>query len=323
MKVKEKKIKKEESKSPKKSKEFKSPGKKKESPKKTKNKIIGISSPNIQKSDRFPKNANEFKHIMEDITCGVSDIEYMLQLRRHKKITNLNKNLSASSPSFYDDDLRKYKNKLNKKSDERRLFQTNIAKFRQIFSDRARYAINDTQFKFEVSLRSDPYSSAKNINRNAENKEKQNNFFQKKTRWNPPVIPRSKSLFDTILPPVLSRSKEIFAKLDDKIARPIISVKKDGYINGEKVKRRIFEYNKNIALRFPSEHFPSSRYVNDYGLQNIGSFKHLLNFDNKTMTSSWTTHLRNQKKPKFLPEETKKREKRLRDKSNEKTYPKS
>lgn len=321
MKVKEKKIKKEESKSPKKNKELKSPGKKEKSPKKTKNKNFIKVSPNLQKSDRFPKNANEFKHIMEDITCGVSDIEYMLQLRRHKKITNLNKNTSASCPSFYEDDLRKYKIKLNKKLDEKQILQTNIGRFRQIFSDRAKYAINDTQYKFEVTLRKYPFSSAKNLN--PENKERQNHFFKNKIGWDPTTIPRTKSLFDTVLPPVLARSKEIFSKLDDKIARPIISVKKDGYINGEKVKRRIFEYNKNIALRFPSEHFPSSRYVNDYGLQNIGAFKHLLNFDNITMTSCWTTHLRNQKKLKFLPEETKRREKRLRDISNDKTYPKS
>ena len=312
MKVKEKKIKKEES---------KSPSQKKESPKKNKN--IGKGSPILQKSDKFPKNANEFKHIMDDITCGVPDIEYMLQLRRHKKINSLNRNIQANSPSFYDDDLRKYRNKLSKKADDKHLLQTNIGRFRQIFSDRSTYAINDTQYKFQVTLRHDAFSNLKNLSRNPENKEKQNNFLKNKIRWDPTNIPRSKSLFDTILPPVLARSKEIFTRLEDKIARPIISVKKDGFINGEKVKRRVFEYNKNIALRYPSEHFPSSRYVNDYGLQNIGSFKHLLNFDNLTMTSSWTTHLRNQKKIKILPEETKKREKKLRDRSNDKSYPKS
>ena len=243
---------------------------------------------------------------MDDITCGVPDIEYMLQLRRHKKINSLNRNIQSNSPSFYDDDLRKYRNKLSKKADDKHLLQTNIGRFRQIFSDRATYAINDTQYKFQVTLRHDSFLNLKN-----------------KIRWDPTNIPRSKSLFDTMLPPVLARSKELFTRLEDKIARPIISVKKDGFINGEKVKRRVFEYNKNIALRYPSEHFPSSRYVNDYGLQNIGSFKHLLNFDNLTMTSSWTTHLRNQKKIKILPEETKKREKKLRDRSNDKSYPKS
>ena len=315
MKVREKNIKKEETKS--------SPKKKKtESPKKVKNKNYGKNSPVLQKSDKFPKNANEFKHIMDDINCGVPDIEYMLQLRRHKKILSLNKNIPANSPSFYDDDLRKYKTKLTKKPDDKLLLKTNIGRFRQIFSDRTRYAINDTQYKFEVTLRNEAFLSSKNLTRNQE-KDKQNNLLKNKIRWDPTIIPRSKSLFDTILPPVLTRSKEIFSRLDDKIARPLIQVKKDGFINGEKVKRRIFEYNKNMALRYPSEHFPSSRYVNDYGLQNIGSIKHLLNFDNKTMTSSWSTYLRNPKKIKFLPEETKRREKRLRDRSNEKTYPKN
>ena len=315
MKVREKNIKKEETKS--------SPKKKKtESPKKVKNKNYGKNSPVLQKSDKFPKNANEFKHIMDDINCGVPDIEYMLQLRRHKKILSLNKNIPSNSPSFYDDDLRKYKTKLTKKPDDKLLLKTNIGRFRQIFSDRTRYAINDTQYKFEVTLRNEAFLSSKNLTRNQE-KDKQNNLLKNKIRWDPTIIPRSKSLFDTILPPVLTRSKEIFSRLDDKIARPLIQVKKDGFINGEKVKRRIFEYNKNMALRYPSEHFPSSRYVNDYGLQNIGSIKHLLNFDNKTMTSSWSTYLRNPKKIKFLPEETKRTEKRLRDRSNEKTYPKN
>lgn len=318
MKVKEKNRKKEPSKSSTKK------NKKEISPKKNiKNINLKRNSLLLPKSDKFPKNANEFKHIMDDINCGVPDIEYMLQLRRHKKISNINKNIPANSPSFYDDDLNKYKTKLLKKPDDKQLLKTNIGRFRQIFADRTRYAINGTQYKFEVSLRSEALSSTKNLTRNQEGKDKKNNYLKNKIQWDSTIIPRSKSLFDTILPPVLSRSKEIFNRLDDKIARPLISVKKDGYINGEKVKRRVFEFNKNVALRFPSDHFPSSRYVNDYGLQNIGSFKHLLNFDNRTMSSSWITYLRSPKKIKFHPEETKKREKRLRDRSSERTYPKS
>ena len=292
------------------------------SPNKIKPKNIGKKSPILQKSDKFPKNANEFKHIMDDINCGVPDIEYMLQLRHHQKISNINKNIPANTPSFYDDDFRKYKNKITKKNDEKQLLKTNIGNFRQIFADRTKYAINDTQYKFEVTLRTNSLIGKNNI-KNAENKEKQNNFIKNKRSWDNTTIPRSKSLFDTILPPVLNRSKEIFSRLDDKIGRPLIQVKRDGFINGEKVKRRVFEYNRNVALRYPSEHFPSSRYVNDYGIQNIGSIKHLLNFDNITMTSTWSTYLRSPKKIKFLPEDIKRREKRLRDKSAEKSYPKN
>ena len=294
------------------------------SPKKNKNKTSGKNSPIQQKSDKFPKNANEFKHIMDDVNCGVPDIEYMLQLRRHKKISSINKNIPVNSPSFYEDDLQKYKKRITKKPDEKQLLRTNIGRFRQMFSDRTRFAINDTQYKFEVTLRPDTIIAQKNSTRNNQDaNQKQNIVFKNKASWNPTTIPRSKSLFDTILPPVLSRSKEIFGKLDDQIGRPIIKVNRDGFINGEKVKRRIFEYNKNVALRYPSEHFPSSKYKNDYGTQNVGSIKHLLNYDNRTMTSSWSTYLRGPKKIKFLPEEIKRREKRLRDRSNDKTYPKN
>ena len=303
--------------------ENKASPKKELSPNKKNKKFMERNSLTIQKADKFPKNANEFKHIMDDINCGVPDIEYMLQLRRHKKIANINKNITANSPSFYEDDLQKYKKRITKKGEEYQLLKTNIGRFRQIFSDRSKYAINDTQYKFEVSLRPDTLINQRSIIRNQEIKDPKKIVISNKKSWNPPIIPRSKSLFDTMLPPVLSRSKEIFSRLDDKIGRPLIKVNKEGYINGEKVRRRVFEYNKNIALRYPSEHFPSSKYKNDYGSQNISSIKHLLDFDNRTMTSSWSTYLRNPKKIIFLPEDIKRREKRLRDKSNEKSYPKN
>ena len=271
-----------------------------------------------QKSDKFPKNANEFKHIMDDITCGVSDIEYMLQLRRNKNIQNISKEISVNSPSFYDVDSQKYKTRNNKKIEEKELLKTNMGTFKYILSDRTNYAVNDTQYKFEITLRSNTLFNPKKISRNSNIINLRN-----KNYWDPTTIPKTKSLFDTILPPVLDRSKEIFSKYGNKIARPVIRVSKDGYINGTKIKGRVYDYNKNIALRYPSEHYPSSRYQNDYGIQNIGSIRHLLDSDNKTMTSFWSTYLRGMKKIKYTMEDTKKREKRLRDKSLEKNYPKN
>ena len=271
-----------------------------------------------QKSDKFPKNANEFKHIMDDITCGVSDIEYMLQLRRNKNIQNISKEISVNSPSFYDADSQKYKTRNNKKIEEKELLKTNMGTFKYILSDRTNYAVNDTQYKFEITLRSNTFFNPRKISRNSNIINLRN-----KNYWDPTTIPKTKSLFDTILPPVLDRSKEIFSKYGNKIARPVIRVSKDGYINGAKIKSRVYDYNKNIALRYPSEHYPSSRYQNDYGIQNIGSIRHLLDSDNKTMTSFWSTYLRGMKKIKYTMEDTKKREKRLRDKSLEKNYPKN
>ena len=36
----------------------------------------------------------------------------------------------------------------------------------------------------------------------------------------------------------------------------------------------------NITLRSLTEHCPSSRYNNNFGIKNIGSISHLMNFDN-------------------------------------------
>jgi len=264
------------------------------------------------KSDKFPKNANEFKHIMDDLSCGVSDIEYMLQLRRNKKIENISKDLVANSPSFYDTDSQKYKTKHIKKLDEKVFMKTNLGTFGYMLSDRSNYAINNTQYKFETTLRSNPLNIMQKTSRNTNQKIQ--------LRWDPTTIPKSRNLFNYFLPPILDKSKEIFNKYGNKIGRPIITVYKEGFINGSKIKRRVFDYNKNIALRYPSEHYPSSQYQNDYGTQNIGSIRHLLDYDNKTMTSFWSTYLRNTKKIKYSMDEIKKREKRLRDKISQKNY---
>lgn len=279
----------------------------------------------INKADNFPKNVNEFRHIMDDVNCCVADIEYMLELRRHKKISNLEKNIAPGGPAFYDDDLQKYKKKISQKSEEKKFLQTNIGKFRQMFGDRSKYAMNDSNYKFQVTLRTDYAPGSKSLSVNPKFKD---NVIKNRTPWNSTIIPKEKSLFDTLLPPVITRNKEIFSKCETKISRPIIRVNKEGYINGgiingEKIKGRVFDYSNSLALRFPSDHFPSSKYINDYGIQNIGAIRHLLNDDNRTMTSAWSTYLRGEKKKKFLPEETKQREKRLKDRSAEKTYPKA
>ena len=288
----------------------------------TKNDIIKKNNANLntkpQNPDKFPKNVNEFRHIMDDVNCCRADIEFMLELRRPKKFLNIEKNSTLGEPQFYQDDLTKYKNKRVKKWEEKKLLQTNMGTFRQIFSNRARYAINSSVYRYEVGLRTDPNKiSSKSLGKK-EGEDKKSTI--KTIPWNSTTIPREKSLLDKLLPPILQPSKEVFSKFESKVGRPVIKIKKDGYINGNKIYGRIFDYNKTLAYRYPSDHFPSSKYINDYGTQNIVAIRHLLDSDNRTMTSYWSTYLRGEKKKKFLKDDTVKREKKLRDKSNEKNY---
>ena len=305
------------SKSQKKEKKTKSEEKKIE----TKNDIIKKNIQNLntkpQNPDKFPKNVNEFRHIMDDVNCCRADIEFMLELRRPKKFFSKDKNALLGEPQFYQDDLTKFKNRNIRKMEEKKLLQTNIGLFRQIFSNRAKYAINNSVYRYEVGLRTEPNKISKSLGKK-EGEDKKNVF--KTIPWNSTTIPRESTLLDKLLPPVLQPSKEVFSKFENKIGRPVIKIKKDGYINGNKVYSRIFDYNKSLAYRYPSDHFPSSKYINDYGTQNIEAIRHLLDSDNRTMTSYWSTYLRGEKKKKFLKDDIMRREKKLREKSNEKNY---
>ena len=279
-------------------------------------------------NDRFPKNANEFRHIIEDLKCCKADVEFMLELRRNKKGKNFH-GITGTEPSFYRDDLTKYKTKSIYKPEEKKMLKTNLGRYKYIISDRAHYAINFPTFKYEVKLRTDQNDNAsKSLDKiklkenNEENNEKNKNKKNLKINikeWDSTTIPKSQSLFNTLLPPILTMSKDNFAKNEKRVGRPVIIKKKDGFINGVKVKSRIFDYNSTLALRYPSDHLPNWDYKNDYGVGNLGEISHLLKSDNMTLTNKWYSYLRGIKKKFLSPENIKSTEKRLRDKSNQKS----
>ena len=306
--------------------------------KKNKNKIKILLSPQQKKLKSphksktientpkgFPKNVNEFRHIIEDLKCCRADVEFMLELRRQKKINNLEK-IHGSEPTFYNEDLQKYKNRTLLKPEEKKILHINLAQYKYLLSDRSKYAINDSTFKYEIKLRTEPAYLSKSVdkiknlenNKNNEEKNKKNLFINIK-QWDSTNIPKNSNLFNTLLPPILPQSKEVFSKNEKRVARPVIVKKKESYINGIKIRSRIYDYNSLLAYRYPSDHLPNSKYCNDYGVGNLGEISHLLKSDSKTMTNNWYSYLRGTKKKLVSPEDIKKTEKKLRDKSNEKS----
>lgn len=297
-------------------------------------------SPQKQIRYNFPSNVNEFRHIIEDLKCCSADIEFMLKLRRYKIIHNLNKNITMNEPSFYHEDYLNFKKKLERKKadEEKKMLKVNIGNYSHLFSDRAKYAINNPTFRFESRLRTEPNHLTRSVDRlkkiKEENEQSRNNESStipgEKRRekslgtnpWNNSICPKERSLFDTLLPPILATSKEIFKKNDIRVSRPINRLNKIGEINGEKIKGRIFNFNSLTANRYPSDHFPSSPYTNDYSTKNVGVYKHLMDDDNRAMTTYWSSYLRGAKKKIMSTEEIKNRERKLKDRSHEKSYPK-
>ena len=277
--------------------------------------------------DAFPKNANEFRHIIEDLKCCRADVEFMLELRRHKKIDDLEK-IHGTEPTFYHDDFTKYRNRVLLKPEERKMLQINLGKYKYILSDRSNYAINYPTFKYEVRLRTDPGSLSKSVDKikskendkNNDDKKNKKNLVLNLKPWDSTNFPKNGDLFNTLLPPILPQSKEVFSKNEKRVGRPIVIKKKESFINGIKIRSRIFDYNPSLAYRYPSDHLPNSKYDNNYGVGNLGEISHLLKSDPRTMTNSWYSYLRGLKKKSVSPEDIKKTERILRDKSNKKSH---
>jgi len=171
-------------------------------------------------TDSFPKNVNEFRHIIDDIKCGRADVEFMLELRHHKKSDNNLDKVHANEPSFYQNDLSKYKNKIILKPIEKKMLQVNLAQYKHMLSDRAKYAINDSTFRYEVRLRTEPSYLSKSMDiKNSENNKNSDNTQNKKSsvinmkKWDNTNIPKDANLFNSLLPPILPQSKEIFQKM--------------------------------------------------------------------------------------------------------------
>ena len=121
--------------------------------------------------------------------------------------------------------------------------------YKYILNDRSKYSINvnDPTFKYEIRLRTEgpTNKSSDKIFKTIQEKKSSPKIKKiennNKPQWDSSIIPKNHSLFDTLLPPILKSSKEIFNKNENIISRPVIIKHKDGYINGEKIKSRIFD----------------------------------------------------------------------------------
>ena len=97
-----------------------------------------------------------------------------------------------------------------------------------------------------------------------------------------------------LLPPLLKQSKINLKKLNNNISHPLtVRYNKIEMENGETINKKIFDYDLDSTLRFPSGLNSLSKYDDDYYDKNFNTFRE--NFINADLIH-WKANLRNYRK---------------------------
>ena len=223
----------------------------------------------------LPTNVNAFYHLIYDNLFGnYESLNWALGLRlANKKHKNLNSKKIITEPSFYQQDSKKYSEKIYK--DIKPLLNElnpNFNKIQHLTHDKTRGCINYSQFSFSSCLR-----NFKN-NQNETNKQKEKNF-----KLTPlPKIKNDKYKIQC-LSPITTAGISNFNNLEKYIPKNYKIIYEDTKIGNDTIKKKILTIDRNYTLSGLGEYLAEQKYNNKFRDLNISSNKELLtNHSNST-----------------------------------------
>jgi hypothetical protein len=163
------------------------------------------------KNIHYPKNINEYRHIIDTFHVVDGELGWILDLRTYGerlKYTGL-KGKNSTQPKFFDADFTKYREKVEKEcSDKRKDLRTptgNCISFRHLVKERLGATANSSQFAFETTLRNfRPVSKV----------------VKHKTEWQQVPYYQKPRIFSSYLPPMRPDSLANMKKMKDSVIRP-------------------------------------------------------------------------------------------------------
>ena len=218
----------------------------------------------------YPKNINEYKHLLNNYMFTQGDLDWTLDLRNEKKIDKINKEISLSPPSFYDKDLENFKKKKKIILNEPFLHFENPFQLNHLVHDNCN-TINSSQINFESTLRRcKPIKGAKIIKHS-------------ETWKNLAYSPISNLSY--FLPPVTSKSKEHIQKINKYIVREYEHVNEKTKYENDNIIRKTVRPNKKFALGWLGEHLEREKYNQKYKTKNINSIRHILKYHGNALSN--------------------------------------
>jgi hypothetical protein len=109
---------------------------------------------------RYPKNINEYRHIMSNFQLDSAGLSWILDLRTNKEKIKYDRSgiFNSQGPTFYNDDLDIYRQKVDEEKRQKlttaggsNSFNSNDIK--HLAKDRLGATANSSQFSFETTLR--------------------------------------------------------------------------------------------------------------------------------------------------------------------------
>jgi hypothetical protein len=245
-------------------------------------KLIPSEAENFKK--HLPKNVNTYRHIIDTMQSRDSDVEWILELRayQNKLHYHTSKDLGEFKPSFYNDDLGKYREKVQKEKKDNKnntlRLTGNSSDIDHVINRRLNMPANPCQVGFDSTLRHfAPFDK----------------IYGPNIPWKTLAMSPKKNLLSKHLPPMkLSSQLNVkYLSIHKVISRPIEQVEDKYNLNGSQIRRRKFEPSKNETSVFGGEHNASPLYTMKYTQKNINAFRHLLEEQNNSL-GLWETNLR-------------------------------
>jgi len=234
---------------------------------------------------KFPKNINEYRHVIDTNKITDKDLEWVLDLRTHGLNSNpIEKTTNTVAPNLQTENLRNMKKKECCKmpySMERTYwdssFKGNSNKIEHLVRKRIGEQTNSSNLEFEATLRVFPK-------------------YNKLLFGEFSTIPSSPKKFQnvTFLPPVMNFTNKNMEKIKALIPRELdykYEAKDITNLN-YKVKSRKAS-PRNTTYGFLGENYGMEKYDMKYTQPNFNNFRHILSNTSSNSLSKWTCGLRN------------------------------
>ena len=242
------------------------------------NKKIKLKGSPIKINSLMPTNINGFQHLISGRDYGIfENVNWVLGLRdlgpKYKKNNESSKekiNLTTNfnEPSFYVEDLEKYKKK--KKNGEEKIikFNPNYNKIKHLILAKNSGYKNYSQFNFSTRLRD--YNKDDNKN-NKDNKEKEK-------KWIITPLPKIKSDNYVVkcLSPITHNGIQNVKKLEKIMPKNYEINHGEAIVGNDRIKTKILVNNRSYTVCGYGEYLGDPKYNNKFGDNNMFANKDIL-----------------------------------------------